>query len=512
MSIHSRVHRDTKEARSSRTRSSLLSSAELATRIRAPEGATVCFIQRFAQQERALSTSESNDGESEVCREEGRMRGHADTRFWTPTRAGCNVLAPSVVLSSMRATSLCLVALLLLTGCESSRVPSERGDAKTSVSTDTPVDGRPRIVFVDRNGNLTTLLPDGTGRDSIPITAEFSSVWDPRWSPDGARIAFTCELDVPEATQELCLVNRDGSGFTRLTDTPGGEGTPDWSPNGRWIAFQTGQGIEMIRPDGSDRRVVPHTRNSDELSWRHHRRIVFVKGSVDGGDIYTIRRDGTQRLRLTHPHDGRDSWPSWSPRGDRIVFARELSIGAFDLFTMRPNGSGERRLTRGVGRPPPRFWPIRGSLVPHELGILVMPRDGGDVRGILQVRGEPPLNYSDWVGRRSRQVDPPMPVQDKSGHVFLQCLRSDIGGGGTAWGPVTEGYRSPQEAFRQHLRKHWGWPQLPDAEEFKRARVSGRWAPMIYREEGRTLAIVRTFKSTKGWGVKYIDACDSAMD
>lgn len=114
--------------------------------------------------------------------------------------------------------------------------------------------------------------------------------------------------------------------------------------------------------------------------------------------------------------------------------------------------------------------------------------------------------------KEARHVDPPMPVEDESGFVDVQCPRSDVGGGGTAWGPVTEAYRSPEEALRQHLRKHSIWPRLPDLDEFTRARVKGRWAPMIYREGGRTLAVVRTFKSPKGWGVKYVYACDSAMN
>ena len=71
MSIHSYVHRDANETHLCRVTNAIYPNPQTTTRIRALEGASVCFIQRSAQQERGSSSRKSNDSESEVCREEG---------------------------------------------------------------------------------------------------------------------------------------------------------------------------------------------------------------------------------------------------------------------------------------------------------------------------------------------------------------------------------------------------------------------------------------------------------
>jgi Tol biopolymer transport system component len=67
------------------------------------------------------------------------------------------------------------------------------------------------------------------------------------FSPRGRRVVYSRE------TGGLFTVALDGSGRRRLT----GDGVmPRWSPDGRWIAFQAGSRIDLIRPDGSDRHAL----------------------------------------------------------------------------------------------------------------------------------------------------------------------------------------------------------------------------------------------------------------
>jgi Tol biopolymer transport system component len=81
------------------------------------------------------------------------------------------------------------------------------------------------------------------------------------WSPDGRRIAYA-------AADDIWIMNANGSGQHNLTNTPEtSEFGTAFSPDGRWIAFTGWLGelgespryVQVIRTDGSDRRVVVET-------------------------------------------------------------------------------------------------------------------------------------------------------------------------------------------------------------------------------------------------------------
>lgn len=83
-------------------------------------------------------------------------------------------------------------------------------------------------------------------------------IFSPCWSPDGERIVFSI-LD-EGGSRDIAVVDREGSGFHRLTDDSIDDRTPAWSPDGEWIAFCSYRGgvpnLYLIRPDGSQRIQV----------------------------------------------------------------------------------------------------------------------------------------------------------------------------------------------------------------------------------------------------------------
>jgi Tol biopolymer transport system component len=66
--------------------------------------------------------------------------------------------------------------------------------------------------------------------------------------------------------------------------------------------------------------------------------------------IYAVNPDGTGLAQLTHEPDGIAArWPSWSPNGSRIVFARvKLSNFVGRIWIMNASGTGQRRLVSEV--------------------------------------------------------------------------------------------------------------------------------------------------------------------
>ncbi|HEX2313865.1 MAG TPA: protein kinase [Thermomonospora sp.] len=62
---------------------------------------------------------------------------------------------------------------------------------------------------------------------------------DPAWSPDGDRLAFTL-MNGEGRTNDIAVVDADGSDHRRLTTDPAHDMDPSWSPDGEWLAFVRG--------------------------------------------------------------------------------------------------------------------------------------------------------------------------------------------------------------------------------------------------------------------------------
>jgi dipeptidyl aminopeptidase/acylaminoacyl peptidase len=186
------------------------------------------------------------------------------------------------------------------------------------------------------------------------------------------------------------LINLDGSGATLLVrsqgedgsgdeDEGGGEGGetvtpafPEMAPGGHRVAYvsiqrrmrverrstifvkQTGfPKRQLLRPG---KKVFSSTAAIEELAFSPDgRRIAFVMVDRDGDrELYSIREDGRGPRKLTDNH--RDEFaPTWSPNGKRIAFSRVTDrkhphVGGrtADIFTISArNGSRQQRLTSG---------------------------------------------------------------------------------------------------------------------------------------------------------------------
>jgi Tol biopolymer transport system component len=139
-----------------------------------------------------------------------------------------------------------------------------------------------------------------------------------QWSPDGRQIAFTRVKNGRQAA--IFVVNADGTGSKRLTPWRLDAASPDWSPDGKTILFNTywdspgghASNLYAVSPSGGHRTALTHdraTKRSFVASFRPSwapdgKRIVFAhvrftkKSSTAG--LYTTRPDGTHRKRLTH--------------------------------------------------------------------------------------------------------------------------------------------------------------------------------------------------------------------
>lgn len=176
-------------------------------------------------------------------------------------------------------------------------------------------DGR-LIVFTrgDAKGASQIWLMDRSGANPHKINGQG---WDPTWSPDGTQILFASDS---EGTNQLFIMNLDGSSLRRITDFDALRGRSDWSPDGAWMVTYNGPAwnreVFIFRPDFSDlRQLTPPGGSSQGPSFSPDGKWVVFTSYFDhyndelGCEIYIIRVNGTDLRRLTD-----NAWCDYQPR------------------------------------------------------------------------------------------------------------------------------------------------------------------------------------------------------
>jgi TolB protein len=185
------------------------------------------------------------------------------------------------------------------------------------------------------------------------------------WSPNGRKVVFNSFWG-GQAKRDIYVIDIDGTGLTKLTQDPDplvaiDDIRPDWSPDGRRIAFQSnrrdpkskGYEIFTMNPDGTGVRRLTSHQPTDTVTdaapeWSPNgKRIAFQSNRDGDDDIWVMNADGSGLAQLTK-NSIRDAKPSWSPDGKRIAFHRDVEyLGEVhgELFTMNVDGSDVRMLS-----------------------------------------------------------------------------------------------------------------------------------------------------------------------
>lgn len=252
-------------------------------------------------------------------------------------------------------------------------------------------------AFPGRNGeivfavaNRSRYYPDlylmhSTGTSLRRITSR--GAFDPAWSPDGKWIAFVSNRSRPrnENAAEIYVMRANGTRLRRLTHNRFVDFRPAWAPDGRRIVFQSegasGSGIAVINADGTGFRRLTHDGEAVPAWSPDGKTIAFSLGTSRGGDtatygVWLMNADGSNQRQLTFPPqhpdggslNGADSMPEWSPNGQQIAFTRRYR-GREDIYTIRLDGTGRRRLTNEAGQHFAPTWSPDGRRIVFVTGL-----------------------------------------------------------------------------------------------------------------------------------------------
>jgi dipeptidyl aminopeptidase/acylaminoacyl peptidase len=201
---------------------------------------------------------------------------------------------------------------------------------------------------------------DASGGEPVQFTAGAKRDGSPRWSPDGKWLAFTSERG--EEKSQLAVMPAGGGESHLITKLPLGAGVPTWSPDGTRLAFSAKTGAA---PDPDPKKAKPY-RRIDSMKYRingqgfiyDQRRHIFVV-DITGGEPKQIT-DG----------DWDDTQPAWSPDGKQIAFVsarhdeREFD-SASDIWVVPADGGEPRQVTRTRGSRVGPSWSPDGSEIAH---------------------------------------------------------------------------------------------------------------------------------------------------
>jgi len=204
-------------------------------------------------------------------------------------------------------------------------------------------DGKRLLVFSDREGGRFTAaefeIATRTFR-SIPV--DISDAVSIRLSPDGRRIAYhskrdsitlnTWVADLTTRTQQKLTFDREFVGY------------PCWSPDGTELALEVRRGDDIfigVMPAAGGTPTLLNEKRG--LSWAFSyspdgKRIAFAGYRADTWNLWWIDRATREEKRLTDNTrlDLYIRYPSWSPKGDRIVYEQAETRGQVFLLEGGP--------------------------------------------------------------------------------------------------------------------------------------------------------------------------------
>ena len=224
------------------------------------------------------------------------------------------------------------------------------------------------LVNVVLCGISLALFPLGIGMNPssapesglVELTRYNRYTTKPAWSPDGRFIVFESQIEDPNPEKyaghkgELHIIAVDGTHRKRITYSQRSVGQPAWSPDGQTIAITDGAHVCLMRTDGSQ-LYCADAPSAERLAWAPDGRSLLYDAA---SKIYRLAVSAEAGQPLAPPAFIRDGTHAvWSPDGNCIAFK------SGDVQIMRADGSSAVRPFALEGDAYPFGWSPDGRFL-----------------------------------------------------------------------------------------------------------------------------------------------------
>jgi Tol biopolymer transport system component len=228
-------------------------------------------------------------------------------------------------------------------------------------------DGRQIVFISNRDKHLQLYVMDADGSHQRRLTQNDDIDYEPDFSPRGAQVAFISRHEQAAVVHDIYVVGTDGTGRKRLSDQSANDTDPRWSPDGKKILFvrstiikkyyremskeergmmQSSEDIFIMNSDGSNvKRLTNNSARDCCAYWSKDGRNIYFLSERDGTPgIYVMKADGSQARKIA---DGSIvSAPNISPDGKYFVYTKEVN-GKWGLYSYGLKSKQERLLIGG---------------------------------------------------------------------------------------------------------------------------------------------------------------------
>lgn len=267
--------------------------------------------------------------------------------------AACVTLLPHLAVAEVAYSRLSQNGWLVeLTADEpaTSRSAEEPNDADETAPA---ISGQGQLAF-ERFGSLYVCLTSPDGCHELEGSAGGAR---PVWHPATGELVFA-RYEIAEGVEnsDLWTANLDSGAIGPLVIQTGVQDDPDYSPGGRYLAYTTGQMVEL---PGMAMSVVRHVWVLDlgtgaagpvtsgpwlnmQADWSpDSQRLVFASNRTGRFEIWRVDRNGADLSQVTSG-EGIKTWPAWSPDGREIMFTKFLN-SKYSLWITSVDGTEVRQ-------------------------------------------------------------------------------------------------------------------------------------------------------------------------
>lgn len=292
---------------------------------------------------------------------------------------------------------------------------------------DTPEEAKAKkekryVIEMDKNYKYSHLYTSPVEKDEAGerpekrLTRGNFNVMSFDWSPDGKSIVFghqtNPDINTSRVSGDISLVPADSGALKPIATTAGIESNPKFSPDGKWIAFEsTGtrpepiglSDIYVVAAEGGTARALPQSpdRSANLLGWDSAGSAVFVSETYRTSGV-AIKIPATEepdaKVEIISPQTGTSSSIAMDPANNRMAYVYQSLDAAPEVFVAKTDGTEARKVSGiNASLELPKFgksevitWKSKDGLEVE--GIVTYPKDyepGKKYPVVLQIHGGP---------------------------------------------------------------------------------------------------------------------------